>query len=371
MNEPVYLDHNATTPIRPEALEASRHVLSLLGNPSSVHKFGRDVRRYIEDAREALADFIHAEPADIIFTSGGTEANSLALCGIRRDHVFVSAVEHVSVLDARDDIKRIPVDQNGIVDCTALEALLSSARSESVLVSVMLANNETGVIQPIETIIDIAKKHAALVHCDAVQGTAKTRLDFAGLGLDMMSISSHKIGGPHGAGALIVKDTAVLKAIIKGGGQERGYRGGTENAPGIAGLGAAVQYAGDIDGEANRLRGLQAELEKKAHDVMPATQIFGENVERLANTTCLTLPGVSSETQVMALDLAGVAVSAGAACSSGKVGASHVLEAMGAGNTAAEAIRVSLGWTSTSSDIERFIDAWKGLGHKVQFAAQA
>jgi cysteine desulfurase len=361
MNEPVYLDHNATTPIRPEALEASRQVLSILGNPSSVHRFGRDIRKHIEDARDSVGALVHAEPADIIFTSGGTEANNLALQGVQCDHVFVSAVEHVSVLDARDDLKRIPVDTNGIIDTAALDTALSQVSPQSALVSVMIANNETGVIQPVESVVEIAKEHGALVHCDAVQGAGKTPIEIKKLGIDLLSISSHKIGGPHGAGALIVNNVPNLAAIIRGGGQERGYRGGTENAPGIAGFGVAASLAADFADETARLIGLRDELEQRARKAVPDTIIFGDTVERLANTTCLTLPGMPSETQVMALDLAGVAVSAGAACSSGKVGASHVLEAMGAGAAANEAIRVSLGWTSAPGDIERFISAWASL----------
>jgi len=360
MNEPIYLDHNATTPIRPEALEAVTRVVAMLGNPSSVHQFGRDVRRHIEDAREALAALVHAEPADVIFTSCGTEANNLALQGVGRDRVFVSAVEHVSVLEAREGVIQIPVDENGIVDCTALEALLAEGTAPA-LVSVMFANNETGVLQPIEDIAAIAKQHDALVHCDAVQGAGKVPININALGVDMVSLSSHKIGGPQGAGALIVQDTVGLGAIIHGGGQERRHRGGTENAASIAGFGVAAQYAANCKDEAARLGDLQQDLEVRARAVLSETQIFGEAVARLTNTTCLTMPNVSSETQVMALDLAGVAVSAGAACSSGKVGASHVLEAMGVGEAAGDAIRVSLGWTTTTDDIERFISAWSAL----------
>ncbi len=364
MNEPVYFDHNATTPIRPEAQAAVIHVLALLGNPSSVHRFGRDIRRHIEDARECVAALVHAEPADVVFTSGGTEANNLALRGVGRDRVLVSAIEHVSVLEACDGLELIPVDENGVVDCTALDEMLAKPGAPPALVSVMFANNETGVVQPVKEISAIAKRHGALVHCDAVQGAGKAKIDITGLGIDLLSLSSHKIGGSQGAGALIAKQDVALEAIIHGGGQERSHRGGTENAPGIAGFGVAAQHAADYANEAARLGGMQQDLENRARAVVPETQIFGERVSRLANTTCLTLPGISSETQVMALDLAGVAVSAGAACSSGKVGTSHVLEAMGVSG-AGEAIRVSLGWSNAPSDIERFIDAWAALYTRV------
>ena len=364
MNEPVYLDHNATTPIRPKALEAVAQVLPLLGNPSSVHRFGRDLRRHIEDSREALAALVHAEPADVVFTSSGTEANNLALCGVQRNRILVSAIEHVSVLDARQDVTLIPVDKNGVVDCAALETMLADDDAPA-LISVMFANNETGVMQPVEDVTAIAKRHDALVHCDAVQGTGKVPIDINTLGVDLLSVSSHKIGGPQGAGALIIKDNVVLQAIIRGGGQERSHRGGTENAAGIVGFGVAAQYAADCKEEAKRLEILQQDLEDRARSAIPKTQIIGERVSRLTNTICLTMPGIQSETQVMALDLAGVAVSAGAACSSGKVGSSHVLEAMGAGDAAGEAIRVSLGWTSSASDIEQFIAAWSALYQRV------
>jgi cysteine desulfurase len=364
MNEPGYLDHNATTPIRPEALEAVTRIAGMLGNPSSVHQYGRDVRRHIEDARDALASLVHAEPADVIFTSSGTEANNLALRGVGRDRVFVSAVEHVSVLEVRQGVSLIPVDENGVVNCKALEAMLAEDTAPA-LVSVMFANNETGVLQPIEDISAIAKQHDAWVHCDAVQGAGKAAINIDALGVDMLSLSSHKIGGPQGAGALIVQDTVGLGAIIHGGGQERNHRGGTENASSIAGFGVAAQCAANCKDEAARIGILQQDLEDRARAVLSDTQIYGETAARLTNTTCLTMPGVSSETQVMALDLAGVAVSAGAACSSGKVGASHVLEAMGVGDGAGDAIRVSLGWTTSAGDIERFIGAWTALNQRV------
>jgi len=371
MTEPVYLDHNATTPIRPAAQAAAMQVLALLGNPSSVHRFGRDTRRHIEDAREQVAALVHAEPADVVFTSGGTEANNLALCGVRQERVLVSAIEHVSVLEACEELERIPVNEDGIVDCRRLDTMLAETDAPPSLVSVMFANNETGVVQPIEEIAAIAKQYGALVHCDAVQGAGKALVDIDSLGVDLLSLSSHKLGGPHGAGALIVKGDVTLKAIIRGGGQERSRRGGTENAAAIAGFGVAAQQAADFAVEVARLQALRQDLEARARAIVPETHIFGEQAPRLANTTCLTLPGMSSETQVMALDLAGVAVSAGAACSSGKVGASHVLEAMGAGDRAGEAIRVSLGWTTAPRDIERFIDAWSALHQRAADPVQA
>jgi cysteine desulfurase len=368
MNEPVYLDHNATTPIRPEAQQAAIRVLALLGNPSSVHRFGRDVRRHIEDARESVAALLNAEPADVVFTSGGTEANTLAIRGSGRQRVLVSAVEHVSVLDAGPGLERIPVDGNGVVECRALAAMLGRSAAPA-LVSVMYANNETGVIQPVAEVAAIARHYGALVHCDAVQGTGKAPVDSAALDVDLLTVSAHKLGGPQGVGALIVRNDVPIEAIIRGGGQERGRRGGTENASGIAGFGAAARRAADYAAEAARLEALRVDLERRARAAVPETQIFGDKAARLANTTCLSLPGVSSETQVMALDLAGVAISAGAACSSGKVAASHVLVAMGAENAAREAIRVSLGWTSTPGDIERFIAAWSALRERVTASA--
>jgi cysteine desulfurase len=361
MDRAVYLDHNATTTVRPAAAEAVAAALSLTGNASSVHGFGRAVRRAVEDAREAVAALVGAAPADVVFTSGGTEANNLALRGSGRERILVSAVEHESVLMAGAGAALIPVDSDGVVDLDALDSLLAGEGTPA-LVSVMLANNETGVVQPVAGIAGVARRFGALVHCDAVQAAGKIPVDMSALGVDMLSLSAHKIGGPAGVGALVVADSVPLSPIVFGGGQERGRRMGTENFSGIAGFGAAAREARKgVDGFAELGR-LRDGLERRILALSPETRIFGAGAERLPNTSCLTMPGMASETQVMALDLAGVAVSAGSACSSGKVQASHVLAAMNADAAqAASAIRASLGWNSTAQDVDAFVDAWSAL----------
>ena len=359
MNDPVYLDYNATAPIRPEAAKAVAEAMEACGNTSSTHRFGRAVRKSVEEARQRVAALVNAPAHTLVFTSGGTEANNLALRGCGRRAV-ISAVEHDSVLKATDDPTLIPVDGDGMVDPQALDRMLADA--PCAVVSVMLANNETGVIQPIAAIAEAAHRHGALMHCDAVQAAGKIPVDMGLLGADMLSISAHKIGGAPGVGALIVGDHVALQAIARGGGQERGLRGGTLNAPGIIGFGAAADIAREGLNNFAGLSALRDQLERRVTDLAPGAQVFGKDVERLPNTSCFATPGVAGDTQVMAQDLAGVAVSAGSACSSGKVKASHVLTAMGVGSRqAASAIRVSLGWTSTKGDVERFLAAWGDL----------
>jgi len=357
MSVSVYLDHNATSPLRPAVLDAMVDALRMGGNPSSVHRAGRGARGRIETARRSVATLVGALPAEVVFTSGGTEANNLALTGAGRPRVLVSAVEHDSVLKAVAGVEIVPVDHNGVVDLSALDRMLGEA-SEPVLVSVMLANNETGVLQPIAEVVRLAWAAGALVHCDAVQGIGKVTVDFHGLGVDYLSLSAHKFGGPTGVGALVVRDGAPLRADRRGGGQERYRRAGTENVAGIAGFGVAAEAAmAGLDVTVLRDR-LEAELRR----IAPGVVVHGAAVARLGNTSCISMPGVKAETQVMALDLAGICVSAGAACSSGKVGGSTVLAAMGVpAKEAATAIRVSLGWNTTAGDIERLIAAWRDL----------
>ncbi len=360
MGSAVYLDYNASAPLRPEAAAALSETLSLTGNASSVHGFGRALRQRIESARAAVAALAGAAPAEVVFTSGGTEANNLALRGDWAC-VLVSAGEHDSVLQAAPEAVRIPVAPDGILRLDRLAEELAAGDGPT-LVSVMLANNETGVIQPIRAVADLVQAAGALLHCDAVQAVGKIPVDMSALGADLLSLSAHKLGGPQGVGALVVRDGIELPALLRGGGQERRRRAGTENAAGIAGFGAAAQAAlAGLD----RAAGLAAQrdaLEARVRALAPEARVFGETAPRLANTSCLTMPGVGAETQVMALDLAGVAVSAGSACSSGKVAVSHVLQAMGAAPAeAAEAIRVSFGWASAPADLDRFIAAWSEL----------
>jgi cysteine desulfurase len=356
-----YLDYNATAPVRPEVAAAVVEALSLGGNASSVHGAGRAARRAIERARDAVAALVGGDPSDIVFVSGGSEANQLALRGSGRKRVLVSSIEHDSVLRAVPDAEIIPVDAAGIVDRAALAALLAS-ESRPALVSIMLANNETGVIQPIAELTELVHAHGALLHCDAIQAAGKLPLDIRALGADLLSLSAHKLGGTQGVGALVVAGDLTLSPLLTGGGQERGRRAGTENLPGIVGFGRAAEIAQRELAGAERLAALRDDAQRRLQAIAPAARIFGSAAPRLPNTLCIGMPGVSAETQVMALDLAGVMVSAGAACSSGKVRASHVLTAMGAAPAeASSAIRISLGWRSSAADIAHLVEAWGAL----------
>lgn len=370
MQPTLYFDHNATTPLRPQAAAAITAALRVVGNPSSVHGPGRAARRLVEDAREQVAALASVSPASVVFTSGATEANALALLGSRRHRVFASAVEHASVLDATAGIERIPVDRHGVVDADALDAMLAAAGGPAI-VSVMLGNNETGVIQPVGAIADLAARHGAVVHCDAVQAAGKIPLDPAALGVHLLSLSAHKLGGPTGVGALIVNGV-TLDAPLTGGGQERRRRAGTENVAGIAGFGAAADAIGDaqaVRAAASRMRALRDRLEMRLISATPAARIVAADVDRLANTVCVLTPGLAAETLVVALDLAGAAVSAGAACSSGKVSASHVLRAMGLGeHLARQAVRISMGWGTTEQDVDDFVNVWSAVTGRLGLA---
>jgi cysteine desulfurase len=360
-----YLDWNATAPLRPEAAAAVTAALARCGNPSSVHRWGRAARQMVERAREAVAALVGGDPDGVVFVSGGTEANHLALFGSRRERVLVSAIEHSSVLQAVPAAERIAVDANGIVDLARLEEQLA-ADPRPALVSVMLANNETGVIEPVAEIAAIAHRHGALFHCDAVQAAGKIPVDVAAIGTDLVSLSAHKLGGPPGTGALIVRGMTEIAPAIRGGGQERGRRAGSENLPGIAGFAAAAAAAMDGLADYDHVRQLRDGLEASLSAVAPEVIVIGAAAPRLPNTTAIALPGVSAETQIIALDLDGVMVSAGAACSSGKVGPSHVLQAMGAGpGIAGCTIRISLGWATTEAAIDHFLTAWTAMYRRV------
>jgi cysteine desulfurase len=363
------MDYNASAPVRPEAAAAVAEALAEGGNASSVHGFGRLARGRVETAREQVAALVGARPEQVVFTSGGTEANNLALAGVDRPRLLVSAGEHDSVLQAAPRAEHIALDSDGRVDLGALSRLLAADRRPA-LVSVMLANNETGVLQSLAEVVALARAQGALVHSDAVQATGKIPVDMTALGVDLVSLSAHKLGGPQGVGALVIAEGVALEPLIRGGGQERTRRGGTENLAGIAGFGAAAA-ATDLEGAA-RLSALRDRLEKGLCDLAPELRVFGAGAPRLANTSCFAVPGLAGETQVMALDLAGVAVSAGSACSSGRVRASHVLRAMGASEEeAASAIRVSLGWRSEAGDVERFLEAWRALYRRCAGSARA
>jgi cysteine desulfurase len=365
MTTHVYLDWNATAPLRVGARAALVEALALVGNPSSVHGYGRLARRAVETARADVAALVGATPEHVIFTSGGTEANNLALRGVDLP-VAVSAVEHPSVLAARDDAVALPVDRAGRVCLESLATLL--AARGPMLVSVMVANNETGVLQPISDIARHVHAQGGLLHCDAVQAAGRLPLDIQAMDIDFLTISSHKLGGPQGMGALAARrGQPHLHAMLRGGGQEGGLRAGTENVAGIVAFGVAAREAAAEIADALALGALRDRLEDEAHRVVPATHIVARDAGRLMNTSCLALPGAESATLVMALDLAGVAVSAGAACASGKVRESHVLRAMGVPEEIARgAIRVSLGRDTSAADIERFVAAWGSLAVRLK-----
>lgn len=364
-----YLDWNATAPLRPEAAAAMAEALLRCGNPSSVHRFGREARRALEAARAEVAALIGAAPADIVFTSGGTEANQLALRGLAGRRVMVSAIEHDSVRHAAPNAAVVPVTPRGMIDLEALDRLLA-AETRPALVSLMLANNETGIIQPVAEAARIAHARGALLHCDAVQAAGKLPLDRAMLGADLLTLSAHKLGGPPGVGALVMGSEVPLVALLTGGGQERGRRAGTENLPGIAGFGAACAIAADRLDDYRAVALLRDAAERGLLALAPDAIVYGADVARLPNTLCIVMPGVASATQVMALDLAGVMVSAGAACSSGKVKRSHVLDAMGVPPAEADcAIRISLGWSSAEADIDQLVEAWGALYARTRASA--
>jgi cysteine desulfurase len=376
MTERTYLDWNATAPLRPEARAAVHAALDAIGNPSSVHAEGRAARRLVELAREQVAALVGAQARNVVFTSGGTEANMMALVPVAgRDgavckSLLVSAIEHPSVLAGgrfpAAAVERLPVSGDGLIDLAALERRLAQ-RAGPALVSLMLANNETGVVQPVSEAARLVHEAGSLLHVDAVQAAGRIPCDINTLGADLLTISGHKIGAPKGVGALIRRDAPLPAAdpLIKGGGQERGARAGTENVAGIAGFGAAAAAAhSGLAAEHARMAVLRDRLEAALKAASPQAIIFGAQalgaqVERLPNTTLFAVPGMKAETAVIAFDLDGVAVSSGAACSSGKVQPSHVLAAMGVPPALARgAVRVSLGPTTTESEINCFITAW-------------
>ena len=362
-----YLDWNATAPLRPEARAAMAAALDAAGNPSSVHAAGRAARRLVDEARDKIAALVGASAKDVVFTSGGTEANALALSPSIGGSLLVSAIEHPSVRSGGrfTSVEDVPVTADGIVDLGALERLV--AGRDRPLVSIMLANNETGVIQPVAKAVEIIHAAGGLLHVDAVQGPGRIACDFKALGADLMTLSAHKLGGPQGAGALIRRDGLALEPLIKGGGQERGARAGTENVAAIAGFGAAAEAAGKaLSSEVTQMMALRDQLEAGIKAVAADAVIFGSQSTRLPQTTLFSVPGMKAETAVIAFDLEGVAVSSGSACSSGKVAPSHVLAAMAVEPGLAKgAIRVSLGYSTGPNEVESFQKAWAKLAESL------
>lgn len=356
----IYLDYNATSPIRPEAWEAIREAQSWWANPSSTHQRGRYVRGALERARRQIANFLSAPCDGLIFTSGGSEANNLLLKGLLPyvSQVFVSSIEHDSVRNSVP-CTLLPVKQDGVLDLEKLEHMLQNGTgSRKVLLSVMLANNETGVVQPIHEVVRLARRYNAWVHTDVVQAVGRIPVSFAELDVDAMTVSAHKLGGLVGVGALILKPEIKLQAQMMGGAQEKGMRAGTENVLGIVGFSAALQ-ACCAQFETSILRD---SLEAWIQQDVPGARIIGNIAPRIPNTLCVALPGVSYEKQLMQLDLQGICVSAGAACASAKMRPSHVLSAMGLGeDVVRSAIRVSFGWQSTEQDARTFFEHWRHL----------
>lgn len=371
----IYLDHNASSPLRPAARAAMIAACDAAGNPSSVHAEGRRARAIIETAREQVASLVGAKPSEIVFTSGATEANN-AVMAAGWKAICISAIEHDSALaPARAcgaKVIALPASTDGVVELGAVAESLSHATSGGarVLLSVMMANNETGVIQPIAEAAELAKTCGVALHVDAVQGVGRVPVDFAQLGADTLTFSSHKLGGPRGIGALVIRDGVNLPALIKGGGQERRRRGGTENVAGIAGFGAAAAEVAREQDAMQRIAILRDRLEEALLAATPEAIIVGRNAPRIGNTSCVALPGKVAETVVIRMDMEGIAISAGAACMSGKVGANTVIAAMGLGDSIARAaVRVSLGPETKDEDIAAFLAAWQKVAGGAALAA--
>ena len=362
-----YLDHNAGAPVRPPVAAAMMQALAVAGNPSSVHSAGRAARALVEQARLRLASLLSVAPGSITFTSGGTEANNLILHGLSADTVILSELEHPSLRQVLPLAQMMHVLPSGIIDLSALEQRLSQSQGV-VLVSLMAANNETGIVQPVAEAAELCARHGAVLHCDMAQMVGRQKVCLAETGIAFATVSAHKLGGPAGVGALIsLNPTLTLQPLLQGGGQERRLRAGTENVAGIVGFGMAAHLIEQdlVNGVPERVRHMRDTMEERALAMVPAAQVVGQCMQRLCNTSCLILPGVPAQLQVMSLDLAGVAVSAGSACSSGKVMESPVLRAMGMGTGYADAaIRVSLGPETRQDEIDLFLSAWVDLARR-------
>ncbi|MCD8497513.1 MAG: cysteine desulfurase [Alphaproteobacteria bacterium] len=359
MNAPVYLDYNATAPLYPEVVERMSVVMSAPLNASAVHARGREGRKIIEAARRNVSALVGADPENVIFNSGATEGNNTVLRHFN-GRVLVSAIEHPSVLQVRPDAEIIPVKPSGVIDLLALEEALQK-EPKAALVSLMLANNETGIIQPAKEVAGLAMRYGAWMHCDAVQAAGKIPVDMTALGIHFMTLSAHKIGGPQGVGALVLGQCGETPMLLAGGGQEKKARAGTENVAGVAGFGLAAEMAlKNLADNQLKQANLRDGMERRLCDLYPDIAIHGAAETRLPNTSLFSLPGLKAETLLMALDLAGVCVSNGSACTSGKVEASHVLKAMNVPQAEiVSALRVSLGYGTDSGDIETFLAALK------------
>ncbi len=364
----IYLDYNATAKIRPEVLDLVTKVMSEVGNASSAHTFGAQARKYVKNARSQVATLCAVTADQVVFTSGATESINTVLSGFRNKRTLISAIEHPAVIAAAPHAEKIPVTTDGIIDMAAYQTLLNTGEPPA-LVSVMLVNSETGVIQPIAEMARMAHEIGALFHTDAVQGAGRIDISLDKLNVDFMSLSAHKFSGPQGVGAIITREDIDLPKFMLGGGQEKNRRAGTHNTAGIAGMGLAAELAlqnmpdyADIqklrDDLETRILNISIHPSSSEHDAI----IYGQNAPRVGNTTNIALKGVPAQTQMIALDLDGIAVSSGSACSSGTFKASHVLMAMGASKDEAKsALRISLGWATTQTDIDRFLESWEKI----------
>lgn len=368
----IYFDHNATTIIRPEVIDLVAKIMTETGNASSVHNYGRHARKYVEKAREQTAKALNAKTSQVIFNAGATEANNTVLKNSNPQKIWISAVEHASVANAAPEAKIIPVTEDGLVDLVALKDMLEKEAETPELISVMLVNSETGVIQPVKEIVDLIKTHNPdiKVHSDCTQAIGRIPVDIKQLGIDYMSISAHKFGGPQGVGALILGPCAEAPKLIFGGAQENRNRAGTENVAGIAGMGQAIELAVQDMDHYQSLTGLRDKIQAAFLDAVPNIIIYSGEAPRVANTLSLSWPGQQASMLLMNFDLEGIAISTGSACSSGSMKASAVLKAMGANEDAAKgALRVSLGWNTSEEEVDRFIDCWQKIVARVKKAA--
>jgi len=356
-----YLDYNATAPIRPEVLDLVTKIMGDVGNASSVHGHGRAARKYVEDARIQVADMCHVEPDQVIFTSGATEATNAALSTFKDKKTLISAIEHPAVVDSLPNAIHIPVTSDGVIDMNAYIELLNDGDAPA-LVSVMLVNSETGVIQPVAEMAKLAREKGALFHTEVVQAAGRIDINLNKLGVDYMSLSAHKFAGPQGVGALILRNGLDAPKFMRGGEQEKNCRAGTHNTAGIAGMGLAAQMAVEQIDHYQKIGTMRNDLENRLKSISDKIVIYAENAPRICNTTNIGIAGLPAQTQMMALDLDGISVSSGSACSSGSFKPSHVLMAMGVSEEDAKcSLRISMGWNTTPADIDHFIESWRKI----------
>lgn len=362
----IYLDYNATAPMRPEVMEAMIPACELPLNASSVHSLGRKAKRLLEDSREYMASELSCFANEIIFTASGSEANNMVLRGFEGRPLLVGAMEHSSV---RETAKRLGgdvlrVDQNGLIDLDQLESKLKALETPA-LVSVMAANNEVGVLQPLRQIADIVHRYDGLFHTDAVQLLGKSPLDMGQMGADVVTVCAHKMGGPIGVGALLLRNDLPIRPLLYGGNQELGRRAGTENIKAVIGFAKALDVAAKDDW-VPRASGWMQQLQARIKEVLPQVVVAAEQAPRLGHVLCLMTPGLASETQLMHLDLAHICASAGSACSSGRIAPSPVLKAMGYSDAmAGSAIRISVGWNTKPEELDQFADCWLEIAQKL------